>query len=133
MVFDSGSSYTYFNPEAYRAVLDQVGGGHFATRETSFVEIHFISFHLSSINQLRRDLYWGPLKGATEDESLPVCWRGARPIRSVNDVKAYFKPLTLSFPRSVQYEIPPEAYLVITVSTSPSFFSFTRERYAESR
>lgn len=86
---------------------------------------HFKSFQLTSLIQLRGDLSRKPLKDATEDKSLPVCWKGTKPFKSVNDVKAQFKPLVLSFAKNVQYEIPPEAYLVITVST---YLSFSRPR-----
>ncbi|KAK4742235.1 hypothetical protein SAY87_000236 [Trapa incisa] len=92
VIFDSGSSYTYFNSRAYKAVLDQ----------------------------LRAGLKGKPFKDATEDKSLPVCWRGAQPSKAVDDVKQYFKPLVLRFRKDVQYEILPAAYLVITTSTRSS-------------
>ncbi|OWM85106.1 aspartic proteinase Asp1-like isoform X2 [Punica granatum] len=86
VIFDSGSSYTYFNSKAYRAIL----------------------------NQLRGDLNGKPLKDATDDKSLPVCWKGAKPFKSIDDAKAYFKPVVLSFTKNVQFQIPPEAYLIVT-------------------
>ncbi|KAK9270453.1 hypothetical protein L1049_026033 [Liquidambar formosana] len=87
MVFDSGSSYTYFSSQAYQTTLSLV----------------------------RKSLTGKPLKDAV-DNSLPVCWKGAKPFRSVSDVKDYFKPLVLSFTKagSVQLQLPPEAYLIVT-------------------
>lgn len=123
VIFDSGSTYTYFSSKAYEAVLNQVGGG-FSWTCNSLLS-RFTSFQLTSLIQLRGDLSRKPLKDATEDKSLPVCWKGTKPFKSVNDVKAQFKPLVLSFAKNVQYEIPPEAYLVITVST---YLSFSRPR-----
>ncbi|KAK4789256.1 hypothetical protein SAY86_020575 [Trapa natans] len=86
VIFDSGSSYTYFNSKAYGAIL----------------------------NQLTGDLNGKPLKNATGEKSLPVCWKGTKPFNSVNDVNAQFKPLVLSFANNVEYKIPPEAYLIVT-------------------
>uniref|UniRef100_A0A7N0TB76 Aspartic proteinase Asp1 n=1 Tax=Kalanchoe fedtschenkoi TaxID=63787 RepID=A0A7N0TB76_KALFE len=88
MIFDSGSSYTYFNAIAYKAALSAV----------------------------RKGLSGKPLKDAVEDQSLPICWKSTKPFKSVQDVKSYFKPFQLKFSKTknVQLEIPPEAYLVIT-------------------
>uniref|UniRef100_A0A7N0VBS9 Aspartic proteinase Asp1 n=1 Tax=Kalanchoe fedtschenkoi TaxID=63787 RepID=A0A7N0VBS9_KALFE len=88
MIFDSGSSYTYFNAIAYQAALSAV----------------------------RKGLSGKPLKDAVEDQSLPICWKSAKPFKSVQDVKSYFKPLQLKYfkTKNAQLEIPPEAYLVIT-------------------
>ncbi|CAM8980225.1 unnamed protein product [Rhodiola kirilowii] len=87
MIFDSGSSYTYFNALAYKAAVSAVRKG---------------------LN--------GKLKDAVEDKTLPICWKGLRPFKSVQDVKSYFKPLQLKFTKTKnsQLEIPPESYLVIT-------------------
>ncbi|KAF8023659.1 hypothetical protein BT93_F0990 [Corymbia citriodora subsp. variegata] len=87
VVFDSGSSYTYLNSKAYQAVL----------------------------NQVRADLKGTPLKDAVEDKSLPICWKGAKPFKSVHEVKNHFKPLGLNFGKgNAQLQLLPEAYLVIT-------------------
>ncbi|KAI6690928.1 hypothetical protein NL676_027756 [Syzygium grande] len=87
VVFDSGSSYTYFNPKAYQAVL----------------------------NQVRADLKGKPLKETDEDKSLPICWKGVKPFKSVNEVKHQFKPLALSFTKgNAQLQLLPEAYLIVT-------------------
>ncbi|XP_039687654.1 aspartic proteinase Asp1 isoform X2 [Medicago truncatula] len=89
-VFDAGSSYTYFNSNAYQAL----------------------------ISWLTKELAGKPIKEAPEDQTLPLCWYGKRPFRSVYEVKKYFKPIALSFPGSrrskAQFEIPPEAYLIIS-------------------
>ncbi|XP_061341957.1 aspartic proteinase Asp1-like [Gastrolobium bilobum] len=88
LIFDSGSSYTYFNSEAYQAVVDLV----------------------------TNDLKGKQLKRATEDPSLPICWKGAKSIKSLSDVKNYFKTLALSFTKAknMQMQLPPEAYLIVT-------------------
>ncbi|KAF7816840.1 Aspartic proteinase Asp1 [Senna tora] len=88
VIFDSGSSYTYFNSKAYQAIVDLV------------------------IN----DLKGKKLTRATEDPSLPICWKGAKPFKSLRDVNSYFKPLALSFTktRNVLLQLPPEAYLIVT-------------------
>ena len=52
------------------------------------------------------------------DPALPLCWKGPRPFKSVDDIKKEFKPLvSLKFGGGVTMAIPPENYLVITVST----------------
>ncbi|GAU19554.1 hypothetical protein TSUD_303670 [Trifolium subterraneum] len=89
-VFDTGSSYTYFNSNTYQAL----------------------------ISWLTKELAGKPIKEAPEDQTLPLCWYGKRPFRSVYEVRKYFKPIALSFPSSgkikAQFEIPPEAYLIIS-------------------
>lgn len=71
--------------------------------------------------QLNKELHRKPIKAAPDDQTLPMCWHGKRPFRSINEVKKYFKPLTLSFTNGgrvkPQFEIPPEAYLIISVSS----------------
>ncbi|WJX16657.1 hypothetical protein P8452_06657 [Trifolium repens] len=88
LIFDSGSSYTYFNSKAYRAILDLV----------------------------TNDIKGKQLTRATEDPSLPTCWKGSKSFKSVSDVKNYFKPLALKFKKvkNLQMLIPPEGYLIVT-------------------
>ncbi|KAK4276717.1 hypothetical protein QN277_014835 [Acacia crassicarpa] len=88
VIFDSGSSYTYFNSNAYQAILNTIVG----------------------------DLKGKQLSGATTDHSLPVCWKGTKPFKSLRDVANLFKPLTLSFTRTknVQLQLPPSSYLILT-------------------
>ncbi|XP_027339008.1 aspartic proteinase Asp1-like [Abrus precatorius] len=88
LTFDSGSSYTYLNSQAYKAFVDLV----------------------------TNDLKGKPLNRATEDSSLPICWKGAKPFKHLRDVTNYFKPLLLSFTKSKnsQLNLPPEAYLIVT-------------------
>ncbi|XP_061373517.1 aspartic proteinase Asp1-like [Gastrolobium bilobum] len=88
LIFDSGSSYTYLNSLAYKAIIDLV----------------------------TNDLKGKPLNRAVEDRSLPICWKGAKPFKSLRDVTNNFKPLTLSFTKSrnSQLQLPPEAYLIVT-------------------
>ncbi|XP_050203427.1 aspartyl protease APCB1 [Mercurialis annua] len=89
IVFDSGSSYTYFTKEAYSELV-------------------------ASLKEVSGDA----LIQDTSDPTLPFCWRAKFPIRSVSDVKQYFKTLTLQFGSkwwiiSTKYHIPPEGYLII--------------------
>ena len=72
----------------------------------------------SSIIQINSDLEGKKLNRATEDQSLPICWKGAKPFKSLQDAKYYFKPLILSFKKSkiLQLQLPPEAYLIVSVS-----------------
>ncbi|KAH9757066.1 hypothetical protein WN944_008202 [Citrus x changshan-huyou] len=88
IIFDSGSSYTYFNSQAYKTTLDL----------------------------MRKDLKGKPLEDTAEEKALPVCWKGTKPFKSIQDVKDYFKPLLLSFTKTknVHLHIPPEAYLIVT-------------------
>ncbi|KAG6584366.1 Aspartyl protease APCB1, partial [Cucurbita argyrosperma subsp. sororia] len=87
VVFDSGSSYTYFTKEAYSQLV-------------------------ASLEELSA---FGLI---VQDSSDIICWRTESSIRSVKDVKQFFKPLTLQFESrfwivSTKLEIPPENYLVI--------------------
>ena len=52
------------------------------------------------------------------DRSLPLCWKGKKPFKSVLDVKKEFKSLVLNFAngKKTLMEIPPENYLIITVN-----------------
>ncbi|XP_042974591.1 aspartyl protease APCB1-like [Carya illinoinensis] len=60
---------------------------------------------------------------ALDDKTLPLCWRGRMPFQSLQDVRKYFKPLALSFTNGgkakIQLELPPDAYLIISIS--PAF------------
>ncbi|XP_047938522.1 aspartyl protease APCB1 [Salvia hispanica] len=89
IIFDTGSSYSYFPEEAYNNLV------------TSLNDISSESIVLD-----------------TSDTSLPICWRSKSPLRSVKDVKMLFKPLNLHFRSkwwilSRKLQIPPEGYLVI--------------------
>lgn len=90
VVFDSGSSYSYFTKQAYSDLV------------ASLKEV--------SIDGLIQD---------ASDLTLPICWRTKFPIRSVKDVKQFFKTLTLQFGSkwwimSSKLQIPPEGYLIIS-------------------
>jgi hypothetical protein len=50
------------------------------------------------------------------DPSLPLCWKGQKAFESVSDVKKDFKSLQLNFGNNAVMEIPPENYLIVTVS-----------------
>lgn len=59
-------------------------------------------------------------KSLTEvsDPALTLCWKGPGPFKSVRDLKKEFKPLvSLKFGGGFTMTIPPENYLIITVST----------------
>ncbi|KAL0438113.1 UNVERIFIED_CONTAM: Aspartic proteinase Asp1 [Sesamum latifolium] len=88
IVFDSGSTYTYFSSQAYKGLVSLIKG----------------------------DLNGKQLKEAAEDRSLPVCWKGAKPFKSIRDVVNYFKPLVLNFTnaKNIQLQLRPESYLIVT-------------------
>ncbi|KAL3840028.1 hypothetical protein ACJIZ3_024619 [Penstemon smallii] len=90
IVFDSGSTYSYFSSQSYSAL----------------------------VSLIRADLSGKPLKEAVEDITLPLCWKGAKPFKSVREVVNYFKPLTLNLKDKVQFHLRPEAYLIVTVHGS---------------
>lgn len=75
---------------------------------------------MTLISQLKNDLKGQPLKLASDDKTLELCWKGPKAFESVIDVRNFFKPLAMSFKNSknVQFQIPPEAYLIISVSFS---------------
>ncbi|KAL6512003.1 hypothetical protein OROGR_021600 [Orobanche gracilis] len=89
VIFDSGSTYTYFNARAYGALVDAINEG----------------------------LKGKKLEVTVNDKSLPVCWkRRGEPFKSIDDAINYFKPLALAFTngKHVQFELSPESYLVVT-------------------
>ncbi|KAJ0507620.1 putative nepenthesin [Helianthus annuus] len=88
IVFDSGSTYTYFSAKAYNAL----------------------------VSLLKNDLKGKQIYDANEDKTLPVCWKGSKPFKSIQDVKNLFNPITLSFAKSknVRFQMDPEAYLIIS-------------------
>ncbi|KAM6568382.1 hypothetical protein CsatB_016367 [Cannabis sativa] len=90
VVFDSGSSYTYFSKEPYSDLV--------------------ASLEDLSVVGLVQDF---------SDPSLPICWQAKMPLRSVADVKQFFKTITLQFGSSwwivsTRLRIPPEGYLIIS-------------------
>ncbi|CAK9168751.1 unnamed protein product [Ilex paraguariensis] len=87
IVFDSGSTYTYLNSQAYQATLSRLNSG----------------------------LVGKPISKVA-DGNLPVCWKGAHPFRSVGDIRKYFSTLELSFTnaKNVRFVIQPEGYLILT-------------------
>ncbi|KAG8048415.1 hypothetical protein GUJ93_ZPchr0009g1636 [Zizania palustris] len=88
VVFDSGSSFTYFAAQPYQVIINAIKGD--------------LSKTLKEVS----------------DPSLPICWKGKRPFKSVLDVKKEFKSLVLSFSNGKRalMEIPPENYLIVTVN-----------------
>ncbi|XP_015890858.3 aspartic proteinase Asp1 [Ziziphus jujuba] len=89
-VFDSGSSFTYLRSQAYQAL-------------TSWI---------------KKELNGKPFKEASDDRTLPLCWKGRKPFKSLRDVKKYFKSLALIFGNDgrakTKFELAPEAYLLIS-------------------
>lgn len=88
VVFDSGSSYTYFPNEAYASLV---------------ASLKYVSHRLVQDDS---------------DPLLPICWRANFPVRSLKDVKQFFEPVTLQFEKkwwvmSRTFTIPPEGYLII--------------------
>jgi hypothetical protein len=77
--------------------------------------------------QIKRELSTKPLREALDDQTLPICWKGRKPFKSVRDVKKYFKTFALSFANDgkskTQLEFPPEAYLIVSVSPPLNSFS----------
>ncbi|XP_059656334.1 aspartic proteinase Asp1 [Cornus florida] len=90
VVFDSGSSYTYLNSQAYQALISLVS----------------------------KELEGKPLMVARDDKTLQLCWKGKKPFKNLHEVRKYFKPLAVSFANGWKsksvFEIPPEAYLIIS-------------------
>eukprot|EP00252_Welwitschia_mirabilis_P015798 TRINITY_DN3506_c0_g1_i9.p1 TRINITY_DN3506_c0_g1~~TRINITY_DN3506_c0_g1_i9.p1 ORF type:complete len:308 (+),score=47.10 TRINITY_DN3506_c0_g1_i9:474-1397(+) len=92
IIFDSGSSFTYFANQAYSILLSTI----------------------------REVLHGKPLVLDSSDSTLPVCWRGRKRFRYITDVVPYFKSLVLSFGGTSffssrkYFEIAPEGYLVIS-------------------
>ncbi|KAG9131303.1 hypothetical protein Leryth_006127 [Lithospermum erythrorhizon] len=90
LVFDSGSSYTYFTEEAYNELVVAVN----------------------------KDAYNEGLVRDASDDTLPVCWKAEFPVRHLADVSKSFKPLNLQLGSkwwiiSTNLRIPPEGYLII--------------------
>ncbi|XP_027168254.1 aspartyl protease APCB1 [Coffea eugenioides] len=89
VLFDSGSSYTYFPKRAYNELVAELEG----------------TFGESLIQD-------------ASDNTLPVCWHIKFPVSSVADIRHIVKPLGLHFRskwwiKSTKLQIPPEGYLVI--------------------
>ncbi|XVF36943.1 hypothetical protein REPUB_Repub19eG0102300 [Reevesia pubescens] len=88
VVFDSGATYTYLSSEVYQTLL----------------------------NLVRKDLISRKQLQDVKDKALPVCWKGTRPFKSVQDVRNHFNTIALSFTgaSNIQLQLPPEAYLIVT-------------------
>ncbi|XP_039778119.1 aspartic proteinase Asp1-like [Panicum virgatum] len=85
VVLDSGSTYTYLPGDLHTQLVSTLK----ASLSKSLKEV--------------------------PDPALPLCWKGPRPFKSVDDLKKEFKPLvSLKFGGGVTMAIPPENYLVIT-------------------
>ncbi|CAF2319058.1 BnaA10g08830D [Brassica napus] len=89
LIFDSGSTYTYFNRKTYQAIVNLIGN----------------------------NLKGKPVKDVKDDKTLAICWKGAKPLKSVLEVKNLFKTLTINFKNgrtNSQLQIPPESYLIVS-------------------
>ena len=72
---------------------------------------------MTCVLQLKASLSKSSLKQVS-DPALPLCWKGPKPFKTVHDTPKEFKSLvTLKFDLGVTMIIPPENYLIITVST----------------
>ncbi|XP_022768158.1 aspartic proteinase Asp1-like isoform X2 [Durio zibethinus] len=91
VIFDSGATYTYLTSKVYQTVL----------------------------NLVRKDLSGKQLQDV-KDKALPICWKGAKSFKSVTEARKYFNTFALSFngASNTHLLLPPEAYLIVTVSTS---------------
>lgn len=89
VVFDTGSTYTYFPDEALTRLISSLK----EAASPRFVQ-------------------------DDSDKTLPFCMKSDFPVRSVEDVKHFFKPLSLQFEKrfffSRTFNIRPEHYLVIS-------------------
>lgn len=68
--------------------------------------------------QLKNDLKNKPLKEVEEQDNT-ICWRGTKKFASPADLKNFFQSMVLNFgtaKNAAQLVIPPENYLIITVS-----------------
>uniref|UniRef100_A0A452XQ99 Peptidase A1 domain-containing protein n=2 Tax=Aegilops tauschii subsp. strangulata TaxID=200361 RepID=A0A452XQ99_AEGTS len=84
VVFDSGSTYTYFAAQPYQATVNELKAG--------------LSKSLKEVS----------------DVILPLCWKGQKVFKYVSEVKNDFKSLFLNFGKNSVMEIPPENYLIVT-------------------
>ncbi|CAL5037997.1 unnamed protein product [Urochloa decumbens] len=88
VIFDSGSTHTYFPHEAYLNLIAAMKG--------------------ASLRFVQDD----------SDKTLPFCMKADFSVRSVDDVKQFFKPLSLQFEKrfffSKTFNIQPEDYLIIS-------------------
>ncbi|CAL5052336.1 unnamed protein product [Urochloa decumbens] len=88
VIFDSGSTHTYFPHETYLNLIDAMKGA-----SPRFVQ-------------------------DDSDKTLPFCMKADFSVRSVDDVKQLFKPLSLQFEKqfffSKTFNIRPEDYLIIS-------------------
>ncbi|CAM0151725.1 unnamed protein product [Urochloa decumbens] len=86
VVLDSGSTYTHFPEDLHDQLVAALKA---SLSKSSVEEVH--------------------------DPALPLCWKGPRPFKSVDDLKKELKPLlSLNFGGGVTMKIPPENYLIIT-------------------
>ncbi|KAL6639682.1 hypothetical protein ACP70R_022504 [Stipagrostis hirtigluma subsp. patula] len=96
VVFDSGSTFTYFDSRTYQATEAMVK----ASLHHSLTPVHD-----------------GTL-------SLKLCWRGRTPFKSIDDVKPLFKTIYLVFdynnPKATM-NIAPENYLIISTMQNVCF------------
>ncbi|KAF8729566.1 hypothetical protein HU200_017508 [Digitaria exilis] len=89
VIFDSGSSYTYLPNEIYENLIAAI----------KYASPGFVQ--------------------DSSDRTLPLCWKADFPVRYLEDVKQFFKPLNLHFGKkwllmSKTFTISPEDYLIVS-------------------
>ncbi|CAL4885185.1 unnamed protein product [Urochloa decumbens] len=89
VIFDSGSSYTYLPNEIYENLIAAI----------KYASPGFVQ--------------------DSSDRTLPLCWKADFPVRYLEDVKQFFKPLNLQFGKkwlfmSKTFTISPDDYLIIS-------------------
>lgn len=120
LIFDTGSSYTNFNSKTYLTIVKLVNSRntkYLKTQRCIYVS-HLMNRCFSGCFQIENDLKSTPLKVTKDDKTLPICWKGAKPFKSVLDFKNLFKTITIHYTngrRDTQLHIPPESYLIISV------------------
>lgn len=95
IVFDSGATYVVLTSQAYQAALEIV-----------------------QMNLDRTPLV------LVVDAFLEKCWGWGERIKSINEVKKYFKSMALNFTNArnfVQFQLPPQSYLIISPSGNVCF------------
>jgi len=95
VVFDSGSTYTHFDRQTYKATEKEV------YLKNSALSCPCIRTQISSIQVWILQVIGSLDRSLTKvpDDAFKLCWKGAKKFKSVDDVKSLFKPIFLIFRR----------------------------------